>query len=528
MRPVLALFVRALRQATRAPSTYLLRSLVALVVLLFLWNAQSSLSWSGAVGRRFFGILVATNYFFVTLIGLGSFASAIAEEKEEGTLGLLRMTDLSPLALLFGKSTSRLGVLLLLLLVQVPFAFLAVTLGGVSQTQILFAYTLLATYLFALANVSLFFSVRLSGSNHAAFFTLAVIITYSLLCGGPDLLASWLIEKRYYSEIDPTISALRSVSEGFWSVHPLNHCVVLASTGFLSLELARSVMVHLGSGIAFFIFSLLIFERYCGDESAYSQPGGALRSIWRWFGRPKRTVKHAVCWKDFHFTLGGRFSIILRCFLYGLCVVLVTWSNEAFVSKERLSEVSWHLGIGMLHVELALYALMIWGHEAWGQNIGALVATPRALRWIHLEKLRAILISLTPSAALFLAAVLINSEGMLNLAFLSWLRPAYPLEIRARMLLSLIVWVVEFGTLLILIMNLSLRMKWTALPAAIGIFVLFQLGVLMSFNLLRSPSISYGTQMMIRSAIILIFLFPVVVFLVRDTNALLLRRASEG
>lgn len=527
MRPVLALFVRALRQTTRAPSTYLLRSLVALVVLLFLWNAHVSLSWSGAVGRRFFGILVATNYFFVTLIGLGSFASAIAEEKEEGTLGLLRMTDLSPLALLFGKSTSRLGILLLLLLVQVPFAFLAVTLGGVSQTQVLFAYTLLATYLFALANISLFFSVRLPGSNRAAFLSLAVIGAYSLLCAGPHLLADWLMVKHAYSIFDPTISALRSVGNGFWSVHPLNHCLVLASTGFLSLEFTRSIMVHLGVGTIFFIFSLLIFERYCGDESAYSQSSGGLRSVWRWLGRPKRAVKRAVCWKDFHFILGGRFSIILRCFLYGLCVVFVTWGNEE-LSKEHLSEVSWNLGIGMLHVELALFALMIWGHEAWGKNIGALVALPRALRWIHLEKLRAIFISLAPSAALFLVAVLLDRERLVNNVFLNWLNPVYALELRCRMALTLMVWIAEFGTLLILIVNLSLRMKWTALPAAIGVFALFQIGVLMSFSFFRSPSISYSTQVIVRSAIILISLLPIGVFLVRDTNALLLRRASEG
>ena len=96
------------------------------------------------------------------------------------------------------------------------------------------------------------------------------------------------------------------------------------------------------------------------------------------------------------------------------------------------------------------------------------------------------------------------------------------------MVLSLMVWIVEFGTLLILIVNLSLRMKWSALPAAIGIFALFQLGVLMGFMFLRNSGASYVIQMTIRNAIIVIGLFPAVVFLVRDTNALLLRRASEG
>ena len=54
----------------------------------------------------------------------------MAEEKEEQTLGLLRMTGLSPLSILLGKSTSRLCGALLLLAAQFPFTIFAVTLGG--------------------------------------------------------------------------------------------------------------------------------------------------------------------------------------------------------------------------------------------------------------------------------------------------------------------------------------------------------------------------------------------------------------
>ena len=90
----------------------------------------------GAPGLHFLQEMVWLNLVFITLAGLSYFASAITEEKEEMMLGLLRMTDLNPVAILLGKSTSRLVGALLLLLVQVPFVLLAVTLGGVGLLQI--------------------------------------------------------------------------------------------------------------------------------------------------------------------------------------------------------------------------------------------------------------------------------------------------------------------------------------------------------------------------------------------------------
>jgi len=70
------------------------------------------------------------NLIFITLAGLSSFASAITEEKEEMTLGLLRDDGAQSNRYLLGKSTEPMIGALLLLLVQVPFIMLAVTLGG--------------------------------------------------------------------------------------------------------------------------------------------------------------------------------------------------------------------------------------------------------------------------------------------------------------------------------------------------------------------------------------------------------------
>ena len=106
--PLLALFIRSLREDSRQKLTYLSRSGLVLVILLFLFMTQSSMGWGNAPGLRFFSTVIFIDLCFVILAGVSYFSSAISEEKEEMTLGLLRMTNLNPLSILLGKSTSRL------------------------------------------------------------------------------------------------------------------------------------------------------------------------------------------------------------------------------------------------------------------------------------------------------------------------------------------------------------------------------------------------------------------------------------
>src|SRR6188508_1110713 len=128
--PLLALFARSLREDVRLKMTYFTRVGLVAVILLFLLSTTDAFGWTNAPGLRFFGTVVFINFFFIVLAGFSYFASAITEEKEEMTLGLLRMTNLDPLSILLGKSTSRLIGALLLLVAQLPFTLLAISLGG--------------------------------------------------------------------------------------------------------------------------------------------------------------------------------------------------------------------------------------------------------------------------------------------------------------------------------------------------------------------------------------------------------------
>ena len=100
-------------------------------MILYLFAAQSYMSAVRVgAGASFASTVVMCCYWFLTLIGGIHFGSAIVEEKEEGTLALLRMTGASPFSILAGKSLPRLMVAVLFLFVVSPFLMLAITLGG--------------------------------------------------------------------------------------------------------------------------------------------------------------------------------------------------------------------------------------------------------------------------------------------------------------------------------------------------------------------------------------------------------------
>jgi hypothetical protein len=80
----------------------------------------------------------------------------------------------------------------------------------------------------------------------------------------------------------------------------------------------------------------------------------------------------------------------------------------------------------------------------------------------------------------------------------------------------------------LLIVNLSLRLKWTALPAALGLFLVYQVTHTIAsiasfyFGGRRSLPAAFEPALILGVSVIVIF------FLIRNTRTLLLRHATEG
>jgi ABC-type transport system involved in multi-copper enzyme maturation permease subunit len=149
LKPInLSLFHRSLVSDNRQWQGYAFRFVMLIIIGFILTQivAMSQYRNASAIGKDFFQAVMVGNVVFVTLLAITLFSTAITEEKDNSSLGLLLMTGISTISLLMSKSFSKLLIAIMLILMQFPFTLLAITLGGVGFTQIFHAYITLICY----------------------------------------------------------------------------------------------------------------------------------------------------------------------------------------------------------------------------------------------------------------------------------------------------------------------------------------------------------------------------------------------
>jgi ABC-type transport system involved in multi-copper enzyme maturation permease subunit len=464
------LFERSLRLETRSALMSWSRTGLLLLILLMLIPIQSlaGAGMSAAPGLGFLQELVWLNLVFITLAGLSYFASAITEEKEELMLGLLRMTDLNPVAILLGKSTSRLVGTLLLLLVQVPFVLLAVALGGVGLLQILAAYGTLLAYLFLVCNLALFFSVVCRSTTIAAALTLAVLLVFLLgfywVVSIEQYLASsgWINLQR---GIGPVLS---TVIELWREAMPSERLSAIFQTGFAGQAVGFQVASNLVLGVLFFLMAWLVFDR-CTREEKESSPalGWPLRRTRRRSRIPPGLVgSRAIVWKDFTFIGGGKSGLIVKFGAVAFLVALFNFMAFEFGSRTEITRefeglmLIW-VSLIMTAVCLAFDASRIFQEEIRWKTLSSLVMLPVSVPELAYRKVAGALAGTLPLLAGLVLGMLLVPRDVAD-----FFKDLFKEPVAFGMF---IVAILQFVLFLHLTAFLSLLLKRGALPLAIAI-----------------------------------------------------------
>jgi len=469
--PLLALFIRSLREDSRLRFTYFARAGLVTVILLFLFMTQSSLGWTNAPGLRFFQTVVVVDLVFVILAGVSYFSSAICEEKEEMTLGLLRMTNLNPLSILLGKSTSRLCTAILLFAAQLPFTLLAVTLGGIALRQIFASYLAVGAFLVFVSNLALLASVLCRRTSGAAVLTGVSLLFFFLVVP----FASWvghlpvwlgiLKDGNAWTETFTGIAAFATAASPFERVGRI------LATGFLSGVFTFQVWSNLAMGLVFFLCSWAVFEKFCGEqkESAPTRAGVARsRDRRRALFSPGRPWKLALAWKDFYFTTGGKLWIFIKLLIYGTPLLVIRcWPHQLGgpPTWEDFGLGTFWIMIGFICVELAFAAATVFRNEHQEQTLSSLAMLPQGIRRVAYEKLLGVL-----PALLAAGTYLTLSLPFVARPFLLALKNADD-----ESYLALAFAASQLLFFLHLVTVLSLYVKRGALPLAIGVHFLFGL-----------------------------------------------------
>jgi ABC-type transport system involved in multi-copper enzyme maturation permease subunit len=308
-----AFLTRSIRQESRQILHHGTRAALAVCVLIAIAMQQIGSSLFGASGLRLYSMIAVVCYWFLTLAGTLYFAMAIAEEKDEDTLPLLRMTGVTNFALLTGKSLPRLMLVILLLLVILPFTVLSVALGGITFQQILASQLSLICYAFLLSQAGLLAGTVSSTGQRA--FSVALIL--------------WLLLELGYTLIYAASSGLAEY--GFRDMAFMlnevsdwlrNHSLLMNLNAGLMLDDNDSIwrphaMYHICCGALCFLLSWLCFDRCTRTafgQSVSAESGSRASAMVTALGKrnSRRAWDNALFWKSWQFISGGSLWFMIR------------------------------------------------------------------------------------------------------------------------------------------------------------------------------------------------------------------------
>jgi ABC-type transport system involved in cytochrome c biogenesis permease component len=177
---------RELRVAARRRGTYRGRFVAGLIgSLLAAWILLTGRGMEKDAGADLFMVVSVVVFLYAAVAGTLVTCDCLSEEKREGTLGLLFLTDLKGHDVVLGKLAATsvnafYGMLALVPMLAIPFIV-----GGVARDEMLRVVLVSINLLFFFLSAGLFASAVCRKDNRA--LVLAILIGLALVLGGPVL-----------------------------------------------------------------------------------------------------------------------------------------------------------------------------------------------------------------------------------------------------------------------------------------------------------------------------------------------------
>lgn len=401
-----ALAVRTLRTDARSQLLHGLRIGLAGVLLCALIGVQMSGAAFGAPGRRLFQAILEIDFWFVSVLGTAVFASLVAEDREQGGLELMRCAGLGALPIVLGKSIGQLVTALSLLAVQLPFALLAVALGGIDTSQVLAGFAVLGGYQLFTYGIGLLMSAARPTVGAAARWTAAVCVFAS----------AWPL----LVDLGVVVGLLPRAAARAWEFSPYAALGTVAVKPNVAIPAAAPVLALVGA-LAFVVTCVAFdgFERRLGTadqrrRSVFGDRWGGSRRVPRW-------SVAALAWKDYRVLVGGREGILVRVVAYlVLAIAIAVWSPpwsgagaRATCAAALLSAV----GIGVF-VDLGMLASRVFRDEVRDGTYSSLLMLPKSSVQLATGKVGGCAAAAVPALPWLVLGVLL--DPMSSIVTLGW------------------------------------------------------------------------------------------------------------
>lgn len=157
---------------------------ISLIYVLIVSESSISIgnpSFLQTVGKVIFSAVVLLELLMLAFIGPALTAGAISTEREHRTIDLLKTSLLSPRSLVFGKLSSAVAFLLLLIFTGLPVESLAFFLGGVGAGEVIVSTLMLVVTAVFFCALGLFFSSISQRTLLSTVFAYASILVSSVV-----------------------------------------------------------------------------------------------------------------------------------------------------------------------------------------------------------------------------------------------------------------------------------------------------------------------------------------------------------
>lgn len=272
---ILPIAERELRVASRRAGTYWLRFfVVAVLMAISAWAYMiTGRLQPQMVGKTVFYTLTGGVMFYVIFAGLRSTSDCLSEEKRDGTLGLLFLTDLRGYDVVVGKLLANSLAVFYCVLAVLPVLAVPLLMGGVAVAEFARLAGVIVNTLFFSLCAGMLASALSKSPRVAISWTLLLILL--VIAGGPGLglieywLRDWEGNYEYgFLATSPVFSYFSGVDEFY-------------KRGFGTAYVVSLISVH-GVAWLFLVLSSLIVRRSWQDKPATVKRlkwSGALRDV---------------------------------------------------------------------------------------------------------------------------------------------------------------------------------------------------------------------------------------------------------
>lgn len=300
-------------------SFVIIGAVVLLLGLLVNRDAQNT-----TVGLQIFTWLAVATLISMCPFCMTASGMIIMREKEERTLGLLFLSDISEAAFVAGKALASVWSASFMLLSAMPLLLLAISLGGVGALQILMALLLVLSVMFLSVGLGLLAGAR--ARTERAINSLPVFSGLLLFAVPPILLALlWTAldiagdPPRWVLMLISPVAAVWGITGGTDLGGAMGNCCINFCLGAICMLLVPAT-VRRG----------MCLEAMPVREKLRDQlRRGVLR---RFVHSPRMSSGNPLAWKDFYYVYGGHranwLGMLTLVFLLAATIGMVVYGNR--------------------------------------------------------------------------------------------------------------------------------------------------------------------------------------------------------